>query len=68
MIIEGRFHIQTRSGVQKPGITVGYVHGNDKPLLPQMKSEKAAKILYWLFSGTTMNQPQLVTNIPNRRG
>ena len=33
-----------------------------------MKPEKNSKIISQLPNGITMNQPQLVTNIPIRRG
>ena len=43
------------------------MHGHDKPLLLHAKLKKAAKILPQL-PNTSIHQPQLVTNIPNRRG
>ena len=62
-------YIQSRSGTQKSGITVRKIHGHDKSLLPNLKPEKAAKIVPQLPSiPSTINQPQIVTNVPIRRG
>ena len=36
-------YINTRSGAQNAGITVGNGHGNDKALLQYMKLEKRSK-------------------------
>ena len=61
--------IQTRSGAQRAGLTVGKRHGHDKSLLPNLKPQKAAKILSLLPSSTSsINQPQIITNVPIRRG
>ena len=35
-------YIHVMSGAQKAGITVGKVHGYDKPLLPHMKTRKSS--------------------------
>ena len=60
LICKRYYKKQVRS--TKAGITVGKVHGYDKPLLPCMKPENC-KILSLIPSGTTINQPQLVPNI-----
>ena len=67
-VLQEKYHIHTRSGVQKTCIIVCKIHGYDKILLPLLKPEKAAKILAKLPGSTPMNQPQLVKRIPIRRG
>ena len=54
------YYIQTRSGVQKGGINVGKIHGQDKSLLPPLKPEKEAKITSQFPSNTAFpNQSQI---------
>ena len=47
---------------------MGKVHGYDKPLITNMKTEKAAKTLSQLASSTSMNQLQSVINMIIRGG
>ena len=48
-------------------LRLGKVQAHDKPLVLYMKPEKAAQISK-IPRHTSMNQPQLVINIPIRRG
>ena len=66
-MLQENYYINTRSGAQKAGITVGKVHGHDKPLLPHMKPEKVGRIISMLPRSSPLNQSQLVTNILIRR-
>ena len=53
-VLHEKYYIDTRSGAEKAGITVGKVHGYDKPLLPYMKPKKASEIISQIHNGTTM--------------
>ena len=68
-VLQEQYYIQTRSGTQKAGITVGKIYGHGKSSLSCQNPEKAAKILSQLPSSTTsINQPKIPTNVPIRRG
>ena len=67
-VLQEKYYIHTTSGALKARITIEKAHGNDKPLLSHMKPEKATTIIYQIPSGTTMSQPQLIINLPIRKG
>ena len=67
-VLQEKLYIQTRSGAQKEGITAGKINGLYKPLLPHLKSEIAAKIIFQFPSNVASpNQLQIGTNTPIRR-
>ena len=45
-ILHEKYYIHTKSRAQKTGISVGKVHGHDKPLLSHREPGKAAKTPY----------------------
>ena len=45
-ILQEKYYIQTRSGAHKESITVGKIYGHDKSLIPYLKPEKAAEIMF----------------------
>ena len=45
-VLQENYYIQTRSGAHKEGITLGKIHGYDKSLIPYLKPEKAAEIIF----------------------
>ena len=62
-------NITFRLGLEQKKEVIGKIHEYDKSLLPNLKPEKAAKILSQLPSSTpSANQPQMVANISIRRG
>ena len=63
-VFQEKYYIQTRSGAQKEGITIGKIHGHDKSLLLHLKPEKAAKIISQFPSNTSFPKESLKQMFP----
>ena len=50
-LLQKKYYFQITSGTDKEEITIGKVNSHDKSLLPHMKQERAAKIIFQIPSG-----------------
>ena len=59
-VLQEKYYIKTRSGAENEGITIGKIHGHNKSLLPHVKPEKTAKMMFQFSSNTAfLNQSQI---------